>query len=122
MFCLCRVPLSGGNGTLYTTTGLHLLPSFAKPQQISVRHGMHITLEPTPFNPPIHDFVDYKADTEFGIPRNTTHYSSQSLGNSISGVVSKMAETFGPGKSFKPKYGPLTRSDLVIALPSQIDR
>ena len=114
--------MSGGNGTLYTTAGLHLLPSFAKPQQISVRHGMHITLEPTPFNPPIHDFVDYKADTEFGIPRNATNYSSQSLGNSISGVVNKMAETFGSGKSFKPKYGPLTRSDLVIALPSQIDR
>ena len=96
-----------------------MLPSYAQPQELVTTAGVKILLQPTPFNEPIHDFVDYKADTGVG-PDGTFDAAKSSIAQSLRDMAGKLKGT--AASQYAPKYGPVTRGDLLLVLPSQLDR
>lgn len=114
---LAGAPAVVGNGTRYSPQGLHVLPSFARAQELVTSAGQRILLQPTPFNAPIHDFVDYSADVG---QNGTVETTRSSIAQSLKDMAGKLKGT--TASQYAPKYGPVTRGDLLLVLPSQLDR
>ncbi len=103
----------------YSQHGLHVLPSYAQAQEVVTSAGQKVLLQPTPFNAPIHDFVNYTADV--GVEQNGTRENTKSgIAQSLKDMAGKLKGA--AASQFAPKYGPVTRGDLLLVLPSHVDR
>jgi len=90
---------------------LAILPSFATPQTLATPDGSIVFLQPDPYLHDAQDIVNHTADTVVGGSKAAKQHQPSSA--ILRGLPVNMPQ---------PKFAPVARSDLVIALTSSADR
>ncbi len=90
---------------------LAILPSFATPQTLAAPDGSMVFLQPDPYLHDAQDIVNHTADTVFGGSKAAKQPQKSSA--NLRGQPVNMPQ---------PKFAPVARDDLVVALTSSADR
>ncbi len=90
---------------------LAILPSFATPQTLAAPDGSIVFLQPDPYLHDAQDIVNHTADTIFGGSKAAQQHQKSSA--MLRGQPVNMPQ---------PKFPPVARDDLIIALTSAADR
>jgi len=88
-----------------------ILPSFATPQTLAAPDGSIVFLQPDPYLHDAQDIVNHTADTVFGGSKAARQHQKSSA--MLRGQRVDMPQ---------PKFAPVERDNLVIALTSSADR
>ncbi len=90
---------------------LAILPSFATPQTLASPDGSIVFLQPDPYLHDAQDIVNHTADTVFGGSKAASQHQKSSA--KLRGLPVNMPQ---------PKFAPVVRDDLIIALTSAAAR